>query len=82
MFIITSYRGQGKGSKTDILKLIIFHKIPTVEFDFAAISVIVYGGRAQLFTLIYFNIPFSFGFTKELLILTLPFISRFQVAIL
>jgi hypothetical protein len=32
----------GKGSKTGILKSIVFHKIPTAEFDFAAISVTVH----------------------------------------
>jgi hypothetical protein len=35
--------GLGKESKTGILKSIVFHKIPTVEFDFAAIPVTVGG---------------------------------------
>ncbi len=31
----------GKSPKTGILNSIVFHKIPTVEFDFVAISIMV-----------------------------------------
>ncbi len=34
-----STQDPGEGPKTGILKSIVFHKIPTVEFDFVAISV-------------------------------------------
>jgi hypothetical protein len=67
------------GSKTGILKSIVFHKIPTVEFDFAAISVTICdGGVAQMSVLgpnflpLHFNTPFSSCFTKSFIALSRP----------
>jgi hypothetical protein len=37
--------GPKNGPKTGILKSIVFHKIPTVEFHFAAISLTACNGR-------------------------------------
>ncbi len=45
----TCYGGSGKGSKTGILKSIVSHQIPTVKFDFAAISVTVFDGALLRF---------------------------------
>jgi hypothetical protein len=33
----------GNRAKTGVLNSIVFHKIPTVEFDFTAISIVVWG---------------------------------------
>jgi hypothetical protein len=66
-------------SKTGILKSIVFHKIPIVEFDFAAISVTICdGGVAQMSVLgpnflpLHFNTPFSSCFTKSFIALSRP----------
>jgi hypothetical protein len=55
----------GKGSKTGILTSIVFHKIPTVEFDFAAISITVCGGRECKFYHYTLQHSFSFVFIKR-----------------
>jgi len=34
-------RSRGNGPKAGISNSLVFHKIPTVEFDFAAISIMV-----------------------------------------
>jgi hypothetical protein len=52
---VSSYKGSKKWAKDRYLESTIFHKILTVEFDFAAISVTVCGGGESKFLSIYFN---------------------------
>jgi hypothetical protein len=59
---------QGKGPKTGILTSIVFHKMPNIDFDFAAISVIVCegggGGMDAIFSPILQH-SFQFVFHKS-----------------
>jgi hypothetical protein len=55
MFIVAFYRESGKGPKASILNSMVFQNTPTVEFNFAAMSVGEGGPNAYAYilTLVY-----------------------------